>query len=114
MNVQRDRVYVQHILDAIDRIETYIGTMERVEFEDSPLLQDGVIRQLQIIGEAVKRLSSEFRQEVPTIPWVEVAGMRDKLVHDYFGVDIGTVWETVVRDLPKLKRELRRSPYRNH
>jgi hypothetical protein len=86
---ERDNLpYLRHILDAIDRIESYVSGIDDGVFLGNAEKQDAVIRQLQIIGEAAKRLSAELRAAYPDIPWREVAGMRDKLVHDYFGVDL--------------------------
>ena len=72
------------------------------------MVQDGVIRQIEIIGEAVKRLSDELTSQSPHIPWQDIAGMRDKLIHDDFGVDIDTVWLTVKKDIPDFKEEIKR------
>ena len=74
----------------------------------SRLVQDGVIRQFEIIGEATKNLSVALKARHPDIPWKDFAGMRDKLIHQYFGVDLAAVWETVVYDLPPLKTVISR------
>jgi uncharacterized protein with HEPN domain len=99
----RDRLYLQHIRDAVQRIESYLEGVDRQEFDTTPLLQDAVIRQLQIIGEASKRLSEDLKESLAGVPWRKVAGMRDKLTHDYMGVDLEAVWKTAVEDLTPLK-----------
>jgi len=101
-----DTVYLQHILDAIRKVEVYIQDLNETAFLQNDLVQDGVIRQIEIIGEAAKRLSSGLRKKHGRIPWQDIAGMRDKLVHDYFGVDIEKVWLTAIEDLPILKDEV--------
>jgi uncharacterized protein with HEPN domain len=83
--------FLNHILDAIKKIEKYIQGIDEEAFKNNDLVQDGVIRQIEIIGEAVKRLGDGIKSQSPHVPWQDIAGMRDKLIHDYFGVDIDTV-----------------------
>jgi uncharacterized protein with HEPN domain len=101
-----DRIYLQHILDAIQKIESYLDQIDEYSFFSSTLLQDGVIRQIEIIGEAAKHLSSEFKNKYSAVQWKYIAGMRDKLIHDYFGVDIQQVWLTAREDLPILRENI--------
>jgi uncharacterized protein with HEPN domain len=108
----RDRLYLQHILDAIARIESYLKGIDRRKFEETPLVQDGVIRQLEIIGEASKRLSADLKADLSSVPWRKVAGMRDKLTHDYMGVDLDAVWQTAIEDLAPLKESVKEELHR--
>ncbi len=85
--MKADDIYLRHILDAIKRIEEYVKGIDEESFLRNYLVQDGVIRQIEIIGEAVKRLSTKLRKKYSQIPWQDIAGMRDKLIHDYFGVE---------------------------
>lgn len=101
-----DSIYVRHILDSVNRIENYLRGMMYEDFLNNHLVQDGVIRQIEIIGEASSKLSKEFQDEHSIIPWKDIIGMRNKLIHDYFGVDIDAVWETASKDIPNLKKEL--------
>lgn len=101
-------VYLRHALDAAQKIEEYLAGMNLVDFYKTTLTQDGVIRQIEIIGEAIKQVSKDLKEKYPQIPWQDIARMRDKLIHHYFGVDIEKVWLTVKEDLPVLKKELER------
>jgi uncharacterized protein with HEPN domain len=101
--VTRDEVYLRHILEAIIRIERYKSAGREAFFSDS-MRQDAIIRQLAVIGEAVKDISDEARSRVPQIPWREIAGMRDLLIHKYHSVDLEQVWEVTQRDLKDLRR----------
>ena len=98
-----DRVYLQHIRDAISRILSYTAS-GREAFLATPQAQDAVIRNLEIIGEAVKHLSAELRQQHPDIPWKRIAGMRDEMIHEYFGVDLRIVWNVIEQHLPVLSQ----------
>lgn len=97
-----DRVYLGHILEAIQDIEQYAGA-GRDTFMTDTMRQDALLRKLEVIGEAVKNLSENSKQRRPEIPWRQIAGMRDRLTHDYFGVDLALVWVTVEKDVPALK-----------
>ena len=94
------------MLDAINLIESYLQNKDYKDFKNNRMLQDAVIREIEIIGEAAKNVSADFRKKYPDIPWRSIAGMRDKLIHGYFGVDLGAVWDTAIKDLPRLKRML--------
>lgn len=101
-----DAVYLQHVLDAINTVEEYLKGVNEEKFKATRLLQDGTIRQIEIIGEAVKYVSKDIRKTYPETPWQDIAGMRDKLIHHYFGVDIEKVWDTAQEDLPVLKEQV--------
>lgn len=103
-----DTIYLKHILDAIKRIEKYLpADMNPQLFNKTPLIQDGVIRQIEIIGEAAKGLSEKIKGRHPEIPWKDIVGMRNKLIHDYFGVDMDAVFDTVKKNIPDLKKGIK-------
>lgn len=100
--MNRDATYLQHILDAIGKIETYIHVGQD-EFVKGTHWHDATIRELEIIGEATKRISETLRNQHTDIPWRRIAGLRDVLIHDYMGVDLTAVWEITQQHLPELK-----------
>jgi uncharacterized protein with HEPN domain len=106
-----DRVLLAHMRDCLDRIAEYTGT-ERSRFESSRLVQDAVIRNLQTLAESSQRLSSELKGTEPQIPWRELAGFRNVIVHGYLGVDLGAVWLVVEQDLPALSGAVNRMAQR--
>jgi uncharacterized protein with HEPN domain len=100
--MNRDRLYLQHILDSIARIESYVA-VGRDQFLSTPHWQDATIRQLEVIGEAAKHVSTELREQYADVPWRRIAGMRDVLIHNYMGVDLPAVWEITQSHIPGLK-----------
>ena len=103
--MKRDLVYLRHIQDAISKIESYVSVGRDI-FITTSHWQDAVVRQLEIIGEATKRISDELRFNHADIPWRRIAGMRDVLIHDYMGVDLLAVWEVTQHELPDLKAKI--------
>jgi uncharacterized protein with HEPN domain len=101
-----DSVFLHHILDATSQIESYLFGVDLARFKRDALLQDGVIRQIQIIGEASRRLSVALRSRYPTIAWLDIIGMRNRLVHDYFTVDRDLLFSTATQDVPALKKDV--------
>jgi uncharacterized protein with HEPN domain len=100
-----DPAYLHHMLDAIIHIENFSrGITSAPDLKDHPLERAGIERMLTIIGEAAKNISPQLRKEFPDIPWKATAGMRDKIIHHYFGVDYEAVFETIRVDLPVLKQ----------
>ncbi|MBI2558459.1 DUF86 domain-containing protein [Candidatus Woesearchaeota archaeon] len=102
-----DNIFLKHILESIDKIEKFTKGISKVEFIKSVKTQDAVIRRLEIIGEATKNLSANFKEKHTNVPWNEIARMRDKLIHGYFGVDLNITWGVVSNDLPDLKKKIK-------
>lgn len=107
MRPHDDKVYLQHILDSISLIQKYTKGLRKEKFFENTLYQDAAIRQIQIVGEASKLISQDLKLKHAEIPWRNIAGMRDKLVHDYLGVDIEAVWLTIDNDLPILAKQIK-------
>lgn len=93
-------------MECIGKIEEYIENLTEKEFENNSEKQDAVIRRIEIIGEAVKNISNETKDKYPHIRWREIAGMRDVVIHQYFGVTIGLVWRVANAEIPNLKEKI--------
>ena len=104
MSEKDNAVYVEHMLDSILRIDEYVESKE--QFYASHIVQDAVIRNLQVMSESSQRLSEEIKDNFPDIPWNEISGFRNILVHDYLGVDLDVIWSVVEQELPKLQEVL--------
>jgi uncharacterized protein with HEPN domain len=106
--MKEDKVYLEHILEAIADIGVFLAEHTESDFYEQKILQSAVVRQLEVIGEASRQLSKEAKRSMKTIEWVSIIGMRNKLIHEYFGVDLQTVWLVVAEELPILKKEVKR------
>ena len=98
------KVYIEHILEAIQTIETYKKGLDFEAFLKNKMVADAIIRQLEIIGEAANNISEEFQKEYADIPWRKIIGIRNTLIHEYFGINKKVVWDTCENDLPELKK----------
>jgi len=102
--MKNDKVYIEHILEAIQTIETFKEGLDLESFLRNKMASDAIIRELEIIGEASNNISEEFQKENADIPWRKIIGIRNTLIHEYFGINKKVVWETVEHDLPELKK----------
>lgn len=102
-----DRIYLLHIRDAMAQIFDYTREGKEAFLTDKKT-QDAVIRNLEVMGEAAKNVTQDLRKRSPEVPWKQIAGMRDKVIHEYFGVNFKLIWDVVERELPALKQEIDR------
>ena len=107
MNKKKDvLVFIKHILNNINDIEKFSKDVSEEKFKKDSMRQKAIIKSLEIIGEATKNIPLEIKRKYPLIPWKDVVGMRDKLIHHYFGVDLITIWKVVKENLPDLKEKI--------
>lgn len=100
------KIFLGHILENIEKIDNDFADLSEVGFLKDVNIQDATLRRLEVIGEAVKNLPISFRTKYPSVPWKKMAGMRDILIHEYFGVDMKLVWKIANKDIPKLKKQI--------
>ncbi|WP_295231528.1 DUF86 domain-containing protein [Sediminibacterium sp.] len=101
-----DKIRIQHILDAIQEIETYLSTADLSIFLENSMMRFACIKQMEIVGEASKHITEELKSQFPEIEWSQIIGMRNVFAHEYFGIDSSLVWEIIKRDLPLLKSKM--------
>ncbi len=106
MTFHSDVPYLEHILEAIDDMEQSTRGISKETFIENKDVRDANIRRLEIIGEAVKNISDKTKRKYPKVPWKEIAGTRDKMIHHYFGVDLNLVWDILKNDIPLLKQQM--------
>jgi len=102
--MENNYVYINHIKEAMVKIKKYLMGVSHEEFAKNSLLIDGVVRELEIIGEAANNIEQSFKDKHREVPWLKIRGMRNSLIHEYFGVDINIVWNTCEDDLPRLNK----------
>jgi len=106
MNKRKPDVYLQDILESIEHIQQFLNGISEEEFYENVEKQDAVLRRLEIIGEAVKHLPDEIRENHPDVPWRQIAGMRDIIMHEYFGVTLEMIWVVSTEDILDLKENV--------
>lgn len=100
----KDRMRLEHILDAIERLQTHAGSLAKEELESDVLRYYGIVKNIEIIGEAARMLSDEFKSAHQEVPWLSISNMRNFLVHEYFQVDNDTVWAVIHGDIVELRK----------
>lgn len=102
------KVFLCDVLESIEKIGSYTNALTHEQFLKNDMAKDAVVRNLEIIGEAVKNIPDSIKEKHPGVSWKAIAGMRDKLIHEYFGVSFSIVWETIKNDLPGFKAEIKK------
>jgi len=100
-------IFIKHILESIDKIEAFSKNLSKKTLSKNELKQYAIIRAIEVIGESVKNLPDSLKNKYPNVPWKEIAGTRDKMIHHYFGVDLNIVWDIVSKEIPKLKEDIK-------
>jgi len=102
------KVYLDDILEASSRIRDYTSGLTLDEFKDDTKTLDAVVRNLEVIGEAVKKVPDEIRSRYPDVEWKKIAGLRDILIHEYFGIDVNIIWDILKNKLPRLEEKVKK------
>ncbi len=99
-------LFLEDILDALEKIENYTKDLSFSEFADNDMAVDAVIRNFEVVGEATKNVPEEIKEKYPEVEWKEAAGFRDVLIHDYFGIDLEAIWDTIKKNLLSFKKHI--------
>ena len=102
------KLYLEDIIKSIENINKYVSGLDLESFGKDQKTVDAVVRNIEIVGEAAKNLSEEYQEQYPKIPWSQIMATRNKVVHEYFGVDLEILWETIKEDLPALKKQIQK------
>ena len=106
MTEKESLIFIEHILENITKIESFSKNLSKRELDNNEMVQYAIIRAIEIIGEAVRNLPMSFREKYPEIPWREIVGTRDKVIHHYFGINFEIVWDIIEKDIPQLKLKI--------
>ena len=106
MKSRHDRLYLYDIIECCDRVADYINGVREEDYQVNPMLQDALVRNIEVVGEAVKNVSPEVKDAHPKIAWSQIARMRDKIAHHYFRINLDVVWKTATDDLPALRPQI--------
>jgi uncharacterized protein with HEPN domain len=106
--MKEDLIFIEHILDSINAIESFSRNLKKEELSSNRLKQSAIVREIEVIGEAVKNISENLKTKHKEVGWREIAGTRDKMIHHYFGVDLDIIWGIIDNDIPNLKEKISR------
>lgn len=106
MKSRHDRLYLYDIIECCDRVADYVRGIREEDYQVNPMLQDALVRNIEVVGEAVKNLSPRITETYPEISWSQIARMRDKIAHHYFRINLDVVWKTATDDLPALRPQI--------
>ena len=100
-------IYLEHMVECISKIEMFVGKIGKDQFFKDELRKSAVLREITLIGESAKNIPIDYTKKYPQIPWKDINGARDKLIHNYLGIDYEIIWQIIDREIPKLKKELK-------
>ena len=106
--MKEDSIFIEHILDSINAIEEFSKNLDKVGLMSDRLRQSAIVREIEIIGEAVKNISESLKNKHQEIEWKEITGTRDKMIHHYFGLDLNIIWNIIKENIPILEKQIKK------